>query len=229
MEGELLGIGAVARELGVPPSTLRSWERRYRAVVAHRGAQGERLYDPEQVATLARVLADVRRGVRARAAHARLHARQPLQTLTLQLSPSFEAPLHARRAAERLLQRRRRSRFGFDLRLVVSELVTNAVLYGSSQDSIIVELTLFQDGAWLRVENRGDRLSLRRLRDQRLDGGRGLEIVDVLAETWSIETGPLGTSVSARIPLVRTSRSRGSNESAQASPHAAGLAAAADG
>ena len=69
-----LEIGAVARELGVAPSTLRSWERRYRLVVPRRGPNGQRLYDVEQVAVLRQILAQVHRGVRAGAAHVAANA-----------------------------------------------------------------------------------------------------------------------------------------------------------
>jgi hypothetical protein len=41
---------------------------------------------------------------------------------------------------------------------------------------------------------------MRKLRTRRREGGRGLEIVDALADAWSIETGPLGTKVTVRLP-----------------------------
>jgi DNA-binding transcriptional MerR regulator len=76
----LLGIGAVARELGVAPSTLRTWERRYHLVVPHRGGRGQRLYDPDQVIVLRRILALVRRGTRASAAHDLALIPRPIRT-----------------------------------------------------------------------------------------------------------------------------------------------------
>jgi hypothetical protein len=43
---------------------------------------------------------------------------------------------------------------------------------------------------------------MRELRSGRPDGGRGLEIVDALTWGWSIDTGPLETAVSVRVPIV---------------------------
>ena len=73
-------------------------------------------------------------------------------------------------------------RFAFYLRLTASELVKNAVLYGSEREPIHLDLKLFQDWAELRVQNGGARLSMKSLREQRRQGGRGLEIVDALAD-----------------------------------------------
>jgi len=92
----------------------------------------------------------------------------------------------------------------FALQLVASELVKNAVLYGSSDEPVLLELTLHRDGVDLRVANRGERIHMKELRTRRADGGRGLELVDALTSKWSIESGPLETSVSARIPRVES-------------------------
>ncbi|WP_153532447.1 MerR family transcriptional regulator [Actinomadura macrotermitis] len=47
-----LGVGAVARRLGVAPSTLRTWERRYRIAPSRHTAGGHRRYDETDVARL---------------------------------------------------------------------------------------------------------------------------------------------------------------------------------
>src|SRR5579862_6746594 len=99
----LLEIGAVARQLGVAPSTLRTWERRYRLVIPHRGEQGQRLYDGAQIDLLGRILAQVRRGARARAAHALAGNPLPLGTARVRFEPSPQAPQLARRALDPLL------------------------------------------------------------------------------------------------------------------------------
>lgn len=189
----------MARELGIAPSTLRTWERRYRLVVPHRGDHGQRLYDSEQIVTLRRVLAQLRRGARARAAHDLAVLPSPLRVDRTRLEPSPEAPGLARRAIEATLGDENDTRFAFYLRLIASELVKNAVLYGSPRDPIRMETKLFPDAAELRVQNSGGRLSMRKLRSRRVEGGRGLEIVDALAEAWSIETGPLGTKITVRL------------------------------
>ena len=195
----LLEIGAVARQLGVAPSTLRTWERRYRLVIPHRGAQGQRLYDRAQIDLLGRILAQVRRGARARAAHALAGSPLPLRTARVRFEPSPRAPQLARRALDPLILELENERLAFYLRLVASELVKNAVLYGSTREPIVLEATLYPGWIDLRVENGGGRLSLKSLRTRRRDGGRGLEIVDALAERWSIETGPLGTKIAVRL------------------------------
>jgi len=197
----LLEIGAVARELGVAASTLRTWERRYRLVEPRRGAQGQRLYDSEQILVLRQVLLQLRRGNRARAAHDLALAPQPTGTSREQFEPSPEAPQRARRAIDALLAGGADARFGFHLRLVASELVKNAVLYGSGRDPIRMEARLFATHAELRVQNSGGRLSMKSLRSRRRDGGRGLDIVDALAEGWTIDTGPRGTKITVRLPL----------------------------
>ena len=42
-------IGAVAKMLGIPAQTLRSWEDRYGEVVPERSAGGQRLYSRDEV------------------------------------------------------------------------------------------------------------------------------------------------------------------------------------
>jgi transposase-like protein/anti-sigma regulatory factor (Ser/Thr protein kinase) len=196
-----LEIGAVARELGVAPSTLRTWERRYSLVVPRRGDHGQRLYDSDQIVVLRGILAQVRRGARARTAHDLAVLPRPTRTSLVQLVPSEHAPLHARRAVDELVEGHDDARFAFYLRLVASELVKNAVLYGSPRDPIRMEAKLFPGWVELHVQNGGGRLSMKNLRTRRRDGGRGLEIVDALAEAWSIDTGPLGTKITVRLPV----------------------------
>ena len=42
-------IGAVAKMLGVPPTTIRTWEDRYGLIVPQRSPGGQRLFSREQV------------------------------------------------------------------------------------------------------------------------------------------------------------------------------------
>src|SRR4029079_6886252 len=48
-------IGAVARMLDVPASTLRAWEERYGAVVPERSSGSQRLYSRGQIAQLRQI------------------------------------------------------------------------------------------------------------------------------------------------------------------------------
>lgn len=200
MELALREIGSVAHELGVAPSTLRTWERRYRLVVPARGSAGQRLYTADQVASLRRLLTLIRAGTRAGAAH-RTEAVSPgSRSARLQLEATPEASRLARRAVDDLLADRGiDDRRLFFVRLVAAELVNNAVVHGA-REAIDFEITLFPEAAELRVRNRGDRLRLKNLRARRRDtGGRGFEVIDALADSWAIETGAAGTTVTVRL------------------------------
>jgi MerR HTH family regulatory protein len=199
-------IGTVASELGVAPSTLRTWERRYRLVVPRRGRQGQRLYDQDQVVTLRRVLVQVRRGTRASIAHDLAAGPRPIGTVRVRLAPSPDAPQRARRALDGLLGDADDPRFAFFVRLIASELVKNAVLHGSGRSTISMTARLFTDEAELEITNGGGRLSLRQMRARRRDGGRALDIVDELADAWSIDTGPVGTRITVRLSVDRDGR-----------------------
>ncbi len=68
-------IGAVARMLGVPQATLRTWEERYSVVRPERSPGGHRLYSREQVEQLRFVAKSVQEGVPPADAHRLLTAR----------------------------------------------------------------------------------------------------------------------------------------------------------
>jgi anti-sigma regulatory factor (Ser/Thr protein kinase) len=78
-----------------------------------------------------------------------------------------------------------------DVRLVVSELATNAVVHGKTpfiltlqEDNRVVLLTV-QDGS-ASVPDPAAANSLD-------NGGRGLSIIDLVSRTWGVTTGPAGT------------------------------------
>jgi DNA-binding transcriptional MerR regulator len=71
----IYSIGAVARMLGVPASTLRAWEERYQQVTPARSAGGQRLYSREQVDQLTFVRDQLELGLQPADAH-RLLAQQ---------------------------------------------------------------------------------------------------------------------------------------------------------
>jgi DNA-binding transcriptional MerR regulator len=62
-------ISAVARMLGVPVATIRTWEDRYGLVVPERNASGHRLYRRDQVEQLKFVRASIAGGASAADAH----------------------------------------------------------------------------------------------------------------------------------------------------------------
>jgi anti-sigma regulatory factor (Ser/Thr protein kinase) len=88
------------------------------------------------------------------------------------------------------------------LQLVVSELVTNAVVHGAPDEEIQLGLTLYVQHVHVSVYNAGSPIDLANFRRRRVDGGRGLVIVAALVDGWSIESGPKGTTVTARVPCA---------------------------
>jgi anti-sigma regulatory factor (Ser/Thr protein kinase) len=104
----------------------------------------------------------------------------------MRLPASPMAARTARREIAALLPSSDTEEFCGSVALVASELVNNAVVYGSSTARIALEIR--QTAAWveLRVENRGERLRIKDIRTRRGNGGRGLAIVDALADSWSL-------------------------------------------
>src|SRR5437588_8236493 len=74
-EQGLYSIGALARMLGISPTTLRSWEDRYGVVVPERSAGSQRLYSREQLDELRFVCRQVELGLSAADAHRALAER----------------------------------------------------------------------------------------------------------------------------------------------------------
>jgi len=134
----------------------------------------------------------------------RARTTEPVGTFRLRIAPSPQAPSEARRAVDDLVGDSVDPRFAFYLRLVASELVKNALLHGSSSEPIVVKARLDEGRVDLQVEDHGGRLTLKRLRRRRRDGGRGLDIVDALVDAWTIESGLPGTRISVRMSTQPT-------------------------
>jgi CheY-like chemotaxis protein len=69
-------IGAVARMLGVPPATLRTWEQRYGVITPERSDGRHRLYSRDQVESLRFVAQRVAEGMSPGDAHRLLSERK---------------------------------------------------------------------------------------------------------------------------------------------------------
>jgi DNA-binding transcriptional MerR regulator len=67
--GGVYSIGAVAKMLGLPVQTLRSWEDRYRQVVPVRSAGGQRLYSRDDVERLRFIREQTSAGLQPADAH----------------------------------------------------------------------------------------------------------------------------------------------------------------
>ncbi|HEY2308751.1 MAG TPA: MerR family transcriptional regulator, partial [Streptosporangiaceae bacterium] len=65
----IYSISAVARMVGVPVATLRTWEERYALVVPDRNASGHRLFNRAQVEQLRLVKTRMAEGLSAADAH----------------------------------------------------------------------------------------------------------------------------------------------------------------
>jgi DNA-binding transcriptional MerR regulator len=65
----IYSIGAVAKMLGVPAQTLRTWEDRYGQIVPERSPGGQRLYSLDQVDQLQFVVEQLERGMAPADAH----------------------------------------------------------------------------------------------------------------------------------------------------------------
>ncbi|WNO73373.1 ATP-binding protein [Streptomyces sp. AM8-1-1] len=85
-----------------------------------------------------------------------------------------------------------------DCVLMVSELVTNAILYGEAEDAWRVRVEWWRVGEALRVDvhNPGFPAHVR-MRQPAADEahGRGLCLVDELSDSWSAGPSPLGGTV----------------------------------
>ena len=68
-EQAVYSIGAVARMLGMPTSTLRGWEERYAVVTPNRSHGSQRLYSRQQVEQLRFIKAQIEAGNSAADAH----------------------------------------------------------------------------------------------------------------------------------------------------------------
>lgn len=79
----------------------------------------------------------------------------------------------------------------FALRLLVSELFTNAVEYGSVQDGAVIRLSFAVGETFVRVEvgDGGDGFlpDAIEMPDADAESGRGLAFLDVLAHRWGVE------------------------------------------
>ena len=120
--------------------------------------------------------------------------------ICVSLPPIPESVAVARRAVDEFLMEEPGSDVLMTLKLVVSELMTNAVTHSSATEEIQLALTRFLKHVHVSVRNRGPLVELEQLRGGRAEGGRGLEIVTALARGWSIDTRPTGTTVTVRVP-----------------------------
>ncbi|MEU9289626.1 ATP-binding protein [Streptomyces sp. NPDC048275] len=97
-----------------------------------------------------------------------------------------------------------------DVALVVSELMTNALLHGSLRDRLIgVRITATESVLRAEVSDpRGERLPCPRAAEGTDQFGRGLLIVGVLAHRWGCEPRSVGKTVYAEWDLLAGAEER---------------------
>lgn len=111
-----------------------------------------------------------------------------------------------------------------DATLVVSELTTNAIVHAHSDFSVTVERT---DGCvQLTVIDDSPLLPLRRWPAPDAEGGRGLYIVDCLAETWHVGELDHGKIIEVRLTCGQDCRHPAVRPSASLTDNLSGLPAA---
>lgn len=86
--GPIYSISAVAKMLGVPVATLRTWEDRYALVVPERTASRHRLFTRDQVEQLQFVKAQMDEGASAADAHRLLRERSEIGDVPKQPAPA---------------------------------------------------------------------------------------------------------------------------------------------
>lgn len=111
------------------------------------------------------------------------------------------APAAARRYVRALLGPTLDAERLEDMELIVSELVTNAYLYGTAPgDSVLVTVAAAFERVRLEVHNPAHRHPHPHPAPVPVaDGGRGLFIVEALAARWGVQNGPHGTAVWAEV------------------------------
>ena len=108
---------------------------------------------------------------------------------TIDIAATAEAPGKARRWLDDCPELRRLGQVAFDVRLLVTELVSNSVRHAGAREDDQVSITLKLSSACVRVEvsDAGDGFVIpERPQKRNADGGRGLQILAAVAHRWGI-------------------------------------------
>lgn len=142
----IYGIGAVARMLGITPSTLRTWEDRYGLVSPQRNGSGRRLYSHDEIERLRFVKTKVDEGIQPADAHrlladrtdiSRVHVQRPAQGGPRPLILIAERDPYATEFMEYFLRRE-----GYEVAVAADAAETETKFVGLSPQLVIVELLL---------------------------------------------------------------------------------------
>jgi anti-sigma regulatory factor (Ser/Thr protein kinase) len=110
----------------------------------------------------------------------------PAGRMEVEIAAGQHAPAAARSAVERWLSGRVSARLYDDVRLLVSELVTNSVRHAQLARDMTIRISVaLVDGAVrIEVEDPGDGAIAAVAPDREHGGGFGLYLVEILAERW---------------------------------------------
>jgi len=121
-----------------------------------------------------------------------------LGRLTLDLGPEVSAAATARRLVDRAVDDWDLTALRDPARLVMTELVSNAVRHAGT--SLAISLALQQDAVHLSVRDHDPSLPvLRGPVAPTVEGGRGLLVVELLSRAWGITPTPDGKVVWASL------------------------------
>ncbi|WP_329027098.1 MULTISPECIES: ATP-binding protein [unclassified Streptomyces] len=127
----------------------------------------------------------------------------PLHEDRLDYTPTARSVTLARRRSARLVTAWGHPHRAGEVALIVSELATNALIHGSLRGRLFrVHLTV--TGGAIRIEvsdPRGERLPGLREAGRDECYGRGLVIVDAVADRWGVEPRTVGKTVFAELAL----------------------------
>ena len=125
-------------------------------------------------------------------------------TAHLDLPPSLRAPAHARRFVRTML-----SEWGFSddgaytTQLVVTELTANAVVHSGGREAVTLSLTVAGDTVTVGLADGSSIPPVVAAVTEDGESGRGMSIVNRVAEAWGTATRGDGKQVWARLRLPR--------------------------
>ena len=115
-----------------------------------------------------------------------------------QLEPDASSAAVARRFVDETLGRWQCDELLDTVTLLVSELVTNAVLHAGSQVELAVQL--FADRLRIEVGDTSGTFVRRRTAGDEEGSGRGMALVEALAQAWGVDARPAGKVVWFELP-----------------------------
>ena len=154
-EQAVYSIGAVARMLGIPSSTLRGWEERYGVVTPRRSEGSQRLYSRNEVEQLRFIKSQIESGHSAADAHRLLSQHLALGTVRIgpvEASPAgrpliliAERDSYAADLAEYFLETE-----GYDVAIAMNATQARILFQERSPDLVLIDL-LISGGAGFRL------------------------------------------------------------------------------